>query len=556
MAARRPATLRNEPPQRQNTQAVGTPAPMRGLVANAPIYGTDAGNHETAIWLFNMIPREMGVSVRPGSKETVTGLLDKDALPADVRTLMYYNSVVAQSSGGIDFAFAVTNDGIFDVTAGGSGPHAKVLNWPIKDAEKAGWCSVLNYTNVAGDHFLLVCDEANGYYVFDGLVWTQGTVSTTGPISAPDPADLVQLVEWNARVWFVERDTAKAWFTDPIAFTGEVQTFDLGSRFKKGGHLVQLSTWTVDDGAGMDDKLVAVGSAGDLLVWELSGTFNPENSDDLRVVGRWFVGTVPEGRRVLSDWGGDVLIASDFGLLKLSALLGGMASLDDDSYITKNITRYFRSFMETVRDEYGWQLELNPAEGVAIVSVPKENPTSTPIQFCFNINTGAWSMFRDLDMRCLNKNGGGFFFGTSDGRVLQMTGFADAVSLDGLTGQTIVYSLLTHYSNVGTPANWKRVQFIRPSFIGQGVPTFGVQARYDFDLSEVLNNPPFIKSDAALWDAAVWDIDVWAGASQSYINIIGGHGMGRHIAIAMRGESSVELSLVGFDLMYDTGGML
>ena len=156
---------------------------------------------------------------------------------------------------------------------------------------------MVNYTNVAGDHFLLIADEANGYYIFDGTVWAAGTFT-----GSPKPlaTDLVHLTEWQGRIWFVERDTARAWFLDPLALTGDITPMDVGSRFKKGGHLVQNGTWTLDDGAGMNDRFVQVSSSGDVLVWQ--GT-NPATAADISLLGRWYVGKVPEGRRVMSDWG-------------------------------------------------------------------------------------------------------------------------------------------------------------------------------------------------------------------------------------------------------------
>jgi hypothetical protein len=525
---------------------------MQGIQANSPIYGVSDQDFTAAIWLYNFIPSELGVRVRDGSREFARSVPDASSADGDIRTLMYLNSVAAGSAN--DKYFACTSDGIFDVTAGGAGPHTKVVDWPIKDVDHAGWCAYRNYTNVGGDHFLLVTDEANGYYIYDaGLdTWAAGTF-TGSP--KPDAQDLVDITEWQGRIWFVERNTARAWFLDPLALTGDIAAFDVGNRFKKGGHLVQQTTWTVDDGEGMDDRFVQISSSGDLLVWQ---GINPTTAADMSLIGRWSVGEVPEGRRVLSTWGGDVMILSRFGLLKLSALLTGMATLNDESYISKNIARYFRSQMRDTVEQYGWGMEINPAEGIAIFSAP--NPPAQandpPVQFCLNNNTGAWSMFRNIDIRCMDYNVTGFFFGTSDGRVMEMAGNVDNATLEGTGAATIDWSMLTHYSNVGQPGSWKRGQFIRPSFIGEAFPTYGIQMRYDFNLAEVGTWPPFVGVPTATWDSAIWDIDKWSGAAQEYNQIAGLDGMGRNMAIAIRGESSFELSLIGFDIMFDSGGLL
>ena len=472
-------------------------------------------------------------------------------------------------------------------------------------------------------------------------------------------------------MWFVQRDSTNAWYTKTAGgVEGDLVQLNMGSRFFRGGHLVQLAVWSVDDGAGMDDKLVAISSAGDVIVWGLSGSFNPDSPTDLRVEGRWQIGKTPEGRRVLSGFGGDVVILSTFGVMKLSALLGGVASLDDDSYVTKPINRFLRADMRERVDFYGWQMEMDQSDGIFLISRPNISGVNDgdDIQYVLNVNTGAWSMYRDLRMLCMNKSNLGMLFGTRDGRVMRHDGTADDVvqaaapysgpwtfegegagppplgnynygtglstlrisQTDGLaadratelllspTGsvftmtdtidplksitftvtdepndsgtyitygvektsegangpplagddtivsvtpsippaKTIVYSLLTHYTHLGEPANWKRGMFVRPSFVGTSQPIYGIQLRYDFDLAEVDTNPPFLSSDIAKWDEAIWNLGKWGGTAQSYIAISGLQGMGRHIAIAMRGETADALSLVGFDVMLDSGGML
>jgi hypothetical protein len=660
--------LMSTAPQRQNTQSGGVSAPIKGIVAGS-IYGAEGPiDMDSAIWLYNMLPSEYGCRVRPGSKEFATGLTGVES--TKVRTLMYFNSVIA---GGIaDKYFAATDEGIFDITAGGIGPHLKVVDWATDGAYgaggNAGWISYLNYTNVAGDHYLLVCDEKNGYFVYDGATdtWAQGTFQGT---PKPLAEDLVEITEWQSRIWFVERDTARAWFLDPLALGGTITPFDVGNRFIKGGHLAQQTTWTLDDGSGLDDQFVQISSSGDVLVWK---GINPDTAADMQLIGRWSVGEVPEGRRVMSDWGGDVNIISGQGITKLTALMGGEATINANSYSTRNITRYFRQEVLKTAEQYGWSLELIPGGDAAVVTVPQPptDPNRAPIQFVLTITTNAWSMLRDLDMICQDRNNQGYFFGTSDGRVLSLGGTVDNVKLtvdpfsanwtyEGLTtnppavgacnyseaagvatvrisytdadtndwmaellsltaetqitftdsvdstksvsfeltsaatdqttyatysalksttgpggeplptaapvivsvvpkiqSDAITFSLLTHYSSLGSPAVWKRPQFIRPSWIGDSQPVYGIQMRYDFDLSEVGITPPYLDYDIAVWDSAIWDVDTWAGAAQSYLETVGLNGMGRHLAIALRGVSTTELTLVGFDLMLDQGGLL
>jgi hypothetical protein len=547
------------PRQQQNTQPVGVSAPIAGILATGIYLGAgmnasqgDMGT-DSAIWLYNMIAGEYGCRVRPGSRDFATNIPDVADVDGDIRTVMYYNSIV---SGGVqDHVFACTDLGIFDITAGGAGPwvlgdRPADFTWPNQGAN-AGWTTFVNYTNVAGDHFLLAADEDNGYYIFDGATWAAGTF-TGSP--APDAADLVHIVEWNGRIWFVEKNSARAWFLDPLALEGGITPMDVGSRFKDGGHLVQNSTWTLDAGDGMDDKLVQISASGDVLIWQ---GIDPTTAADLTLVGRWQVGSVPEGRKVMSDWGGDVMILSTSGLITASALLGGAASLDKSQYASENINQYVRLEMERTLDEFGWSLQLVPHQGIALITVPQPSgSTRAPIQFCLETTKNAWSMFRDLKMLCQIKYGSQFLFGTYDGRVMLLEGTVDDVILDGSQGVGITFSLLTHYSALGNAANWKRPQFIRPYWIGASQPVFAVQIRYDFDLAELLSSPAYTEQGIALWDTAIWDADVWQGTAQSYLETIGLSGMGRHVAIAIRGTAVNDLTYVGADIMLDAGGLL
>lgn len=531
---------------------IGVPAPIKGIIAAGLYGGTADIGPESAIWLWNMVPGEFGITVRQGSREFATNLEDITAQPGDVRTMMYFNSTLA--GGSTDFAFGVTDAGIYDITGGGAGPWslaiATSLAWP-NTGGNAGWCSFMNYTNTNGDHFLLVCDELNGYYIFDGTTWAQGSF-TGNP--APDPVDLVQITEWQGRIWFVERDTATAWFLDPLALGGNITPMDVGTRFKKGGHLVQNSAWTLDDGAGMDDKFVMISSSGDVLVWF---GVDPTVSDDLQLQGRWFVGSVPEGRRVMSDWGGDINIISTMGVVKLSALLHGDNALSTESHITANITRYIRAEMAIVRDEFGWSMESDPSQSISIISVPQRDESVPPIQFVINTVTKAWCMFRDLDIRCMDKNVTGFYFGTSDGRVMLSFGVADDVNLGLTFAKVINFSWLTHYWHMNSPAIWKRPQFIRPSWIGSAQPNYAIAVEYDFSLAEL----PALSTGGSgggvsRWDTAEWDLNLWEGTAQSYFETRGLNGMGRHLAVAVRGNASSSLSYVGADLIMDKGGNL
>jgi len=201
-------------------------------------------------------------------------------------------------------------------------------------------------------------------------------------------------------------------------------------------------------------------------------------------------------------------------------------------------------------------METDPSSSISIISVPQRDVNVPPIQFVINTVTKSWCMYRDLDMRCMDKNVTGFYFGTSDGRVIRTEGVADNISLDGLTASTINFSFLTHYWHMDQPAIWKRPQFIRPSWIGTAQPVYSIGMQYDFSLDELPIVPAATPAGDADWDDAEWDLALWQGDAQRYFETKGLVGMGRHLAVAVRGNASAALAYVGADLIFDSGGSL
>jgi hypothetical protein len=98
--------------------------------------------------------------------------------------------------------------------------------------------------------------------------------------------------------------------------------------------------------------------------------------------------------------------------------------------------------------------------------------------------------------------------------------------------------------------------FIRPVFISTEAPAYGVQARFDYNLSEVLvptvpGSPP-----NPAWDVSHWDNALWGGTNVETESVRGATGMGRAMAVGMNCSSVVDTILIRFDVMYDSGNYL
>jgi hypothetical protein len=170
-------------------------------------------------------------------------------------------------------------------------------------------------------------------------------------------------------------------------------------------------------------------------------------------------------------------------------------------------------------------------------------------------------------MQCFAEFNDSIFFGTVDNRVMKMDVARDNIVLapvdPSMNGDGIDFSILSAFHAMGARGGgsadgvYKRVSLIRPDFISQLAPSHSSQARYDFDTSEGTNfelAPPAV-AIGGTWDLSRWDDAVWGSSQGTTFPTIGGAwGVGRYVAIATKGTSRSETRLVGWDVIYETGG--
>lgn len=558
--------------------------------------------------LYNMIGAENGPRSRLGSPEWCTNL----AGIADntVRSLLPFTGSHGDSS--TNKLFACTSKGIYDVTASSAAP-ALVVVFGVQSGDAGyGVCHVV--VNSSGGHFLVYADEVNGYYVYteatatwtkvaqaSSVVWAVGTVygagarvsnggltykttaggtsaaaPATGPsgtgagiadntvlwdyeptVNGVDPAKFVFVMVWKNRLWFVERDSGRAWYLETGfgaggALFGTATGFNFGAQFKHGGTLVGLFNWTEDGGSGPDDRLVAISSAGDVVIY---GGTNPGSAATFGIVGRWYVGGVPAGRRIATDNGGDLLIASSTGILSISMLVGGVVD-PERLYSTYKINTLFNRLVAQYRTLKGWALRLHPEDNSLMVAVPTAEGQNTN-QLAMSLATRGWSQYRELPLLCMEPYEGKLYFGTADGRVCINTGYVDGVTLADPAAYTpIVCSGITRFSNLGRGTQ-KQITMMRPTIISEGGAIGQTcEARYRFDLTEAGIPAAATNPGDALWDVALWDVARWGGAYATQQVVGGAVGMGPDFAVAFKLSVTSRTILVGIDVEYiESGGM-
>ena len=149
--------------------------------------------------------------------------------------------------------------------------------------------------------------------------------------------------------------------------------------------------------------------------------------------------------------------------------------------------------------------------------------------------------------------------GDVDGRVLRMDTTRDNITIAGSVGDPIDWFMLTSYSHLGAPGQYKRAKFTRANFVSEADPVFNMQVCYDYK-TEGLNVSvlaPTYGDDSYQWDVGLWGDALWGADFLSpYNEILGSSGLGRAAAIAIAGKSYTTADLVSIEIMWDTGGLL
>jgi hypothetical protein len=523
---------------RPSIQTARIPAPM-GL--NTVAGGSSMGDAD-ALLLYNLIPGAYGLQIRSGYRQWCTNL--SGAADNTVRSMLPFTG--GSSNGSTNKLFAVTSTGIWDCSSSSSSP-TQVLTF-ASSANNAGR-GVATVVVTAAGHFMLYADEENGLFQYTESTNTWA-VST---VSGINPSNVVSVMMWKHRVFLTEKDSTSAWYLDAGAVTGTATEFDFAQRFKAGGTLVGLWSWTYDGGAGLDDSLVAISQGGDVAIYQGS---DPSDATDFGLRGIWQLGAVPAGRRIATDTGGDLLLISTMGALPASKLVVGGASFSSQ-YATAKIANEFTRLMSLYRGTQGWGLYQHPGDGALLVTVPEYGAQSATTQLAMSYASGGWSKYRDLPVVSGCVWEGDFYIGTADGMVCRAIDYVDNVDIsDPESYDSIDWSLLTRYHNLGN-ANQKRVELIRPVVLsGQLTPSVSSVARYDYDLREASEASGSGSGGSGAWDSGVWDSSLW-GADYIASNLFSGaQGMGRDVAIAMRGNALSKTTLVGIDVFYNQGGPL
>lgn len=490
------------------------PPPVRGLNARDALASMKP---DEAVTLDNWFPRGNDIALRSGFQSHSTGY------PAAVETLMEYRGP-AQA-----MMFAAAGTMIYDATSAGA-VGAAVLS----GRANARWQHLMHTT--AGGVFLVAVNGADSAINYNGTAW-----ATTPAITGVASSDLIDVSSHKSRLWFVEKDSSRAWYLAVDAIGGAANDLDLGSVWRMGGKLKAIVPLSNDSGAGPDDYLAFISNHGEVAMY--AGT-DPAASADWALVGVFHVGT-PIGDRSAIQVGGDAALITDQGIISLLKAMQLDRSAQAQAAISDRIAPLFAYYAQANRTRFGWQAVSYPGGNYALFNVPLASGLS--VQLVMNVLTGAWCRFTGQHARCWGVFNTDLYFGGATAVYKADTGRSDA-------GAAIAGDVKTAFNYFGDRAGLKSFLMLRPAFASNGVPSPALALNVDFRDDAPAGTPSF-SSSASQWDTAQWDTAQWAGSAGTNQIWTSVYGLGRCAAVRMvTSTNNATMSVSAFDVIFEKAG--
>ena len=515
----------NQLVQGNAARVASVPAPVGGWNARDSIANMEPLD---AVQLINFFPTISNCVLRGGSTNWATGMTGQ------VQTIMVYNG----GSSSKMFAAVGTPDlKFYDASTAGVATATTVTS-----LTNAIW-EYINITTTGGT-YLYAVNGADKPRLYDGTNWVAIDAASTPAITGVTTTTLSNVTLFKNRLWFIQKDTLKAWYLPTSAVGGAAQVLDLSAIAKFGGHLVDLDTWTIDAGYGVDDNLVFVTSNGEVIVYR--GT-DPSSDATWALTGVWKLGS-PIGNRSMLKWGGDLLILTYDGLMPMaqslqSSRLDPRVALSNkiQGAITQATTNYGGTHAAV-----GWQVYYNARRNAVWINVPIAEGQQE--QYVMNTITTSWSQFQGWPANCWETYNDNPYYG-GNGVVVRAW---DDTYVDNTSNiATNVFQAFNYFDSRGVKKYFTRA---RPSIFTNGAPAIFVGINVDFNVDDTTAPISASASAVGLWDAGTWDSALWGSGLQITNNWQGVTGLGYCGSIQLKSASSgLQIEWASTDVVYQTG---
>lgn len=509
--------------QRTAANVASLPAPIGGWNARDSLANMEQTD---AVVLENLFPTVSSVVMRGGYTKYATGL------GGQVQTLMNYSAGPANYL----YAIAATSNSLYDVTSTGPVGAAKVTG-----LTNAVW-EYINVTTTGGN-YLYAVNGVDKPILYDGTTWLRVDGTSTIAITGITTTKLSNITLFKNRVWFIEKDTLKAWYLPTGSVGGAAQVLDMSSIAKYGGHIVDLDTWTIDSGYGVDDNLVFITSNGEVIVYR--GT-DPSSAATWALSGVWKLGS-PIGKRAMLKWAGDLLILTYDGLLPLAQSLQS-SRLDPRVALSNKIQGAIASATTAYgsHSSIGWQITYSAKNNAVWINVPVADGQQQ--QYVMNTITTSWCKFTGWAANCWEIFDDEPFFG---GNGYVGKAWNSSYTDDTSNIQTNALQAFNYFGSRGVKKYFTRA---RPSIFTDGQPQIFVGMNVDFDITDNAAAISYSGTSAGAWDVAPWDGSLWGADMAITNNWQGITGIGYCGALQFKSASTgLQIEWASTDVVYQVG---
>ena len=351
------------------SRIVNIPSPVGGMNTRDNPFDLPP---QDAIIIWDAFPRADYIETRGGNAEYATGTT------GNIKTLATYSAL-----SGTESMFAATSSGIYNATSSGAVGAAVIA----RTDGKHQWTMFGDGTN----NWLCMFNGVDKPAFYNGTTWTAVDGVSVPAITGVTTTGLIGACSYQGRLFLIEKDRLKFWYMPAGVVGGAAVAFDLAAQCSRGGYLMAALPFTYDGGSGMDDVIVFVTSMGEAICYK--GT-DPGTAANWVKLGTYFIGK-PIGRRCMTKLGGDVLVLTENGIVKMSAALNGVVD-DRAFYISDKIRNRLTSYIRSYGTVFGWEMIVYSKENALILNIPTVED-STSLQMVMNVSTGAWCEFTVWD---------------------------------------------------------------------------------------------------------------------------------------------------------------
>lgn len=387
----------------------------------------------------------------------------------------------------------------------------------------------------------------------DSQVWWTGITPKSGSsIGAIETSQFSFVWSYMSRLYFVQRDSMNFWYLEAGAIGGDALPYPMGAIFPDGGALLFGSSWSLDNSSsnGLSEQCVFVTDAGEVAVYR---GIDPNLSATWGKVGLYRVDK-PRGKRAFIRNGGDLLIATDAGLIPLT-----QAVERNPSNLAPGAVSYpvQDAWMQYVSERPGrnWQMAVWPEMQMVAVSIPAESGYQ-PFMLVVNMNTRGWSRFTGWNALCFATFGGRLYFGTTAGRIAAawQTGYDMGVPF------TAIYAPLFH--DLGGTFGAKMPKDASVMMRGSYDVTWSISMMYDYVLTIPAAPAAAQMTNDGVWAEGIWNQSLWGQATdlkpqKKWSPVAGmGYAISPCLQITSGNLLPFDNEIVRVDVTYLVGGLL